>query len=104
MSEECERGDQPASEDAARRARARVAEQAVLGSLMRDAAITGDVVQIVRPHHFRDSLHRLLFAAMVALYDRRCGIDMVTVAEELRCRGQTAELGPKGIKFLAELW
>ncbi len=80
----------------------REAEQAVLGSMLRDNAVIGDVIQIVRAENFYSDAHQQTFQAMVALYDKGHPVELVSMAEELKQRGQIENVG--GYKFLADLW
>jgi replicative DNA helicase len=78
------------------------AERAVLGSMLRDNAVIGDVLQILREEDFYPDAHRKVFAASTALHDAGKPVDLVTLAETLKARGQIEDLG--GYGYLAELW
>lgn len=77
------------------------AERSVLGSMLRDNGIIGDVVQIVSAQDFYLDAHRKLFAAAVELYDAGRPVDAVTVADVLHQRKQVEDIG--GYVYLAEL-
>jgi replicative DNA helicase len=80
----------------------RDAERSVLGSMLRDNAVIGDVLQIVRVENFYTDAHQKIFQAITALYDKGHPADLVTVAEVLREQKFIEDVG--GYAYLAELW
>src|SRR6516164_5047025 len=80
----------------------RDAERSVLGSMLRDNGIIGDVVQIVRYENFYSDAHQKIFQAIVALYDKAHPADLVTLAEYLKEQKHIEDIG--GYAYLAELW
>lgn len=78
------------------------AERSVLGSILRDNQIIGDVLQIVRAEQFYSDAHQKVFLATIALFEKAHPIDLITLAEELKQRGQIDDIG--GYGFLGELW
>ena len=80
----------------------RDAERSVLGSMLRDNGIIGDVVQIVRYDNFYSDAHQKIFQAIVALYDKAHPADLVTLADYLKEQKQIEDIG--GYPYLAELW
>jgi len=79
------------------------AERSVLGSLLRDNAVIGDVVQILHtPALFYLDAHQKIFAAIITLYNDGKPVDTVLLAEELRQRGEIDDIG--GYGYLGELW
>jgi replicative DNA helicase len=78
------------------------AERSVLGSMLRDNAVIGDVVLIIRAENFYSDAHQKVFGAMVALYERGQPVDLVVLAEELKQRGHLDDAG--GYAALAALW
>jgi replicative DNA helicase len=79
------------------------AERSVLGSILRDNGIIDDITpKIVEAEHFYADAHQKIFLAMRALQDRRAPIDLITLAEELRVRGQIEDIG--GYGYLGDLW
>ncbi len=80
----------------------REAERSVLGSMLRDNGIIGDVVQIVRAENFYSDAHQKIYVAIVALYEKAHPADLVTLAEYLREQKQIEDIG--GYPYLAELW
>jgi replicative DNA helicase len=80
----------------------REAERAVLGSMLRDNAVIGDIVQILRKEDFYHDAHQKIFEAGVALYDKSKPVDLVSLAEELERRGHIEDIGR--YPYLGELW
>src|SRR6516165_5866749 len=78
------------------------AEQCVLGSMLRDNSVIGDVLQIIRPDNFHLDAHQKICQAVITLYDRGHPVDLVVLAEELKNRKQVEEIG--GYPYLAQLW
>ncbi len=64
------------------------AEQCVLGSMLRDNVVIGDVLQILRPDNFYLDAHQKICHAVTALYDQGHPVDLVVLAEELKTRKQ----------------
>ncbi len=69
------------------------AEVAVLGSMLLDNDVIGDVANLLRPEDFYRDAHRRLFETMLALYDGGKGCDAVLLREELRRRGELDAAG-----------
>ncbi len=79
----------------------RQAEEAVLGSVLKNGAAIADVVPFLKPHHFYDSRNCHVYAAMAALFERATPIDYHTIAEELIRQGTYDSSG--GLPYLAEV-
>ncbi|GBU07469.1 replicative DNA helicase DnaB [Bacteroidales bacterium] len=80
---------------------AREMEEAVLGALMieKDAySITSD---ILRPESFYDKTHELIYSAIQDLASQQKPIDMITVVEQLKKRGDIETIG--GPFYIAQL-
>lgn len=69
------------------------AEQSVLGSILIDNEVFGNIEGIISTESFYKEGHRKIFRAMERLYQRSEPIDLVTMTEELR---QTGELDAVG--------
>jgi replicative DNA helicase len=78
------------------------AERSVLGSMLRDNAVIGDLVLVVRAENFYSDAHQKIFQAISDLYVKNHPVDLVVLAEELKQRGQIEDVG--GYRYLAELW
>jgi replicative DNA helicase len=80
----------------------REAEQSVLGSMLRDNGVIGDVMQILRVDNFYQDAHQKIFQGIVHLYDKGHPVDMVLLANWLREQKYLDDIG--GPSYLAELW
>jgi replicative DNA helicase len=81
----------------------REAEIAVLGSMIRDNAVIGDVLQILHAAEcFYSDAHQKIFNAIREIYNRGNPPDLVVLAEELKQRGWIDDIG--GYGYLSELW
>lgn len=78
------------------------AERALLGSLLRDNNVIGDVVNICNHENFYTDAHQKIFRAIWELYDKAFPVDLVTLAESLKQNGQMQDVG--GYAYLGQLW
>ena len=69
------------------------AERAVLGAVLADNTVIADVGKIVQPDDFSNPAHAQIFAAMLGLDSAQRTVDHLTLAEELKTRGQLASVG-----------
>ena len=69
------------------------AEEAVIGSILIDPEIVGDVMEILSYNDFYLDFHRSVFEAMEELYDLSEPIDIVSLCEKLRRKGILDRLG-----------
>ena len=71
------------------------AERGVLGSMLRDNGVIGDVMQILATdgHSFYYDHHIKIYQAIVSLHDRGHPVDLVTLAEHLRERQHLEDVG-----------
>lgn len=77
------------------------AEKAVLGAMMKSADAVADVIDVLHPEDFYLTEHREIFKAMVEMFRKSIGIDLMTVYSELKTR-QTIEL-VGGMTYLSKL-
>jgi replicative DNA helicase len=80
----------------------RDAERSVLGSMLRDNGIIGDIVQLLRVDNFYHDAHQKIYLALIALYDKAHPADLVTLANYLVEQKQLEDIG--NYAYLAELW
>src|SRR5215813_4702616 len=81
----------------------RDAERSVLGSMLRDNAVIGDVVQIIsRAENFYTDAHQKVFEGITKLYDKGKPVDLVLLADYLKEQKHLEDIG--GYGYLAELW
>ncbi|HLD51248.1 replicative DNA helicase [candidate division WWE3 bacterium RIFOXYC1_FULL_40_10] len=77
------------------------AERSVLGSILIDKDAIVKVVEFLRPEHFYKDSHKLIFEAVLSLYEQREPADLITVPNELRRTGNLERCG--GVANLTEL-
>jgi len=77
------------------------AEAGVLGAVLLDTAAMSTVVENVKSDDFYDPSHQKIMAAMIALFEKDVNVDVVTVADTLRDRGELDSVG--GVVRLAGL-
>ncbi|MCS6916848.1 MAG: replicative DNA helicase [Chitinophagales bacterium] len=68
-------------------------EEAVLGALMLERDAAAAVIDILKPESFYLDAHQCIYAAIRDLFDRSQPIDLLTVTEELRRRGELDRVG-----------
>ena len=76
-------------------------EEAVLGALMIEKDAYSQVSEILRPESFYERRNQLIFAAIVDLAVQQKPVDILTVTEQLRVRGDLEEVG--GPFYIAQL-
>lgn len=77
------------------------AEQSLLGALLIDKDSITVVAPLVTPGQFYEEAHRLVFEAILELYEEREPIDLVTLSDKLKARKALKRVG--GTAYLAEL-
>lgn len=69
------------------------AERAVLGAILLEKDSLPKAVEILKPTDFYKEGHRKIFDSMIALFERSEPVDLLTLREELRRRGDLEEVG-----------
>ena len=77
------------------------AEMATLGAMLIEKEAVPKAIEFLTPVSFYLKGHRLIFEAMVSLFEAGEPIDTITLYEELKKRGQTEEVG--GAVYLSKL-
>ena len=77
------------------------AEQAVIGSMLTDNDAVISSIEILKPEDFYREDNKIIYTAMVNLYNRAEPIDLITVKSELESMGKFDQVG--GIEYIAEL-
>jgi replicative DNA helicase len=77
------------------------AEQAVLGSILLKADVFGLVLEVLKTGDFYKEGHKLVFEAMIGLFERNEPLDLLTVSNELRDLNHLEQAG--GSSYLASL-
>lgn len=75
------------------------AEMSTLGSMTLSEAASEEVMTILQDDDFYRPSHRLIFKAMKQLVHQHKRIDLVTLAEELKARGNLADIGGEEYLF-----
>jgi len=76
-------------------------EMAVLGSMLLDKGAIAKAIEILDDSSFYKPAHQRIFAGMVALFEKSEPVDLITLVEELRRRGELDKIG--GEYYLTEL-
>ncbi len=77
------------------------AEQSVLGSLILDKDAIIKIADIISAEDFYEEKHRLIYLAIIALYDERSSIDILTVSNKLEEGASLEKIG--GTSYLTTL-
>ncbi|OGD51354.1 replicative DNA helicase [Candidatus Beckwithbacteria bacterium RIFCSPHIGHO2_02_FULL_49_13] len=77
------------------------AEKSVLGAVLIDKDAVVAVAQFLKPNHFYRESHGRIFEAVLALYEQREPVDVVTVSEKLKKAKSLKQAG--GAAYLTEL-
>ena len=77
------------------------AEQAVIGSMLTDNEAVTSSIEVLKESDFYREDNKIIFSAMLNLYNRSEPIDLITVKSELEAMGKIDQVG--GIEYLAEL-
>jgi replicative DNA helicase len=76
-------------------------EASVLGAMMIEKEAVPKALEMLAPESFYVKAHRIIFEAMISLFDSDEPIDTVTLYEELKKRGDLEEIG--GAVYLSKL-
>ncbi|WP_321480218.1 replicative DNA helicase [uncultured Bacteroides sp.] len=68
-------------------------EEAVIGALMIEKDAYSEVSEILRPESFYEHRHQLIYSAITDLAVQQKPVDILTVTEQLRKRGELEEIG-----------
>ncbi|MDT8903282.1 replicative DNA helicase [Anaeroselena agilis] len=77
------------------------AEQSVLGAMLIEREAISRVAEFLRPEDFYRESHRLVYAAVLALYNRGEAVDLITLTEQLRREDKLEAAG--GISYITSL-
>ena len=77
------------------------AEQAVLGSMLTDKDAVIASIEILRPENFYREDNRIIYEAILNLYNNSEPIDIITIKSELESLGKFEQVG--GLEYLASL-
>ena len=77
------------------------AEQCVLGGILIEDGALLKVIEILQPDDFYKDAHRIIYSAILELFDRNEPQDLVTLHNALNAKGKLDDVG--GAVYLAEL-
>jgi replicative DNA helicase len=77
------------------------AEKSLLGAILIDEEVLADVAEITKVIDFYDKRHSIIYDGMIRLYERRSPVDLLTLTDELKKRGDLDTIG--GSSYLSEL-
>ena len=77
------------------------AEQAVIGSMLTDFEAVVTAIEMLKPEDFYREDNKIIFVAIVSLFNKGEPVDIITVKSELESMGKFDNVG--GIEYLAEL-
>lgn len=77
------------------------AEACVLGSILIDKDAIISVMEFLRTEHFYNEINGLIFKAVLALYEERIPLDIVTLSEKLKKQKSLTKIG--GAAYLTDL-
>lgn len=77
------------------------AERCVLGSMLRENGVIGDVLQFLRAENFYSDAHQKIFKGIQIIFDKGSPVDAVLLADYLNEQKQIEDIG--GHVYLAQL-
>ena len=77
------------------------AEQAIIGSMLTDKDAVISAIELLKPNDFYREDNKIIYEAILNLYNRSEPIDIITVRSELESMGMIDNVG--GLEYLAEL-
>ena len=77
------------------------AEQAIIGSMLTDRDAVISAIEILKEEDFYREDNKVIYTAILNLYNRAEPIDIITVKSELESMGKFEQVG--GLEYLAEL-
>jgi len=77
------------------------AEESILSAVLIDGSTLLDIVEILSPEDFYRTAHQKIFTAVTELFAKSEPVDLVTVANKLKEKGQLEDVG--GAAYLAQL-
>ena len=76
-------------------------ERSVLGGLLIEPNVFGEIAEMLKPSSFYDPKHQLIYEAISDLAQQSLPIDYLTVTERLKAKGQLEQAG--GAEFISQL-
>jgi len=69
------------------------AEESIISAILRDNNTLLDVIEILAPEDFYRTAHQKIYTAIIDLFDKTEPIDLVTLTNRLKEKGQLEEIG-----------
>jgi replicative DNA helicase len=76
-------------------------EQSIIGSIIIDSTCINSIVEIVKPEHFYNRAHRIIYTAMIEMIGSKKPIDLITITEYLERKNQLEEAG--GFTYVGDI-
>ncbi len=77
------------------------AEQSVLGAMLIDAEAIGTVLEALDHSCFYEETHRIIYSAIMELYNNRKNVDLITLSDYLKSEGLLEKVG--GVSYITRL-
>lgn len=77
------------------------AEQAVIGSMLTDKEAISSAIEVLKPEDFYREDNKIIYEAILNLYNRAEPVDIITLKTELQSMKQLKAIG--GLEYIAEL-
>lgn len=77
------------------------AEQAVIGSMLTDQDAVSSAIEVLKPEDFYREDNKLIYSAILNIYNRAEPIDIITLKAELTSMGKLEAVG--GLEYIVEL-
>lgn len=77
-------------------------EQALLGAILLDTTAIDRIAELISRRDFYNEAHRIIYSAMLDIYENGADVDAVTLAERINKAGKLDEIG--GSFYIAELY
>ena len=77
------------------------AEQAVIGSMLTDKDAISSAIEILKPEDFYREDNKIIYEAIINLYNRAEPVDIITLKTELQTMKQLEAIG--GLEYIAQL-
>ena len=68
-------------------------EQSVLGAMLIEREAIPKAIEVLPPEAFYDARHQRIYGAMLSLFERGNPVDLITLTEELKRRGEFENIG-----------
>ena len=75
------------------------AEKSVLGAMLMDSEAIGMAIEVLDARWFYEEAHRIIFTAIIDLYNDRKNVDLITISDKLKDAGTLDSIG--GIPYLS---